>query len=667
VISSSKRLDQLCINTIRGLAMDAVQAANSGHPGMPMGAAAMAYALWSKHLRHNPKNPSWPNRDRFILSAGHGSMLLYSLLHLTGYDLPLEELKNFRQWGSMTPGHPENILTPGVEMATGPLGQGFATAVGMAIAERYLSATLGETVVDHYTYGICSDGDLMEGVSSEAASLAGHLKLGKLIFLYDDNSITIDGSTDLAFTEDVTWKFEAMGWHVLSVDGMDPDAVDEAISEAKEVTDAPSLIRCRTTIGFGSPNRAGTAKSHGEALGEEEVKLSKQKLGIPLEPLFHIDPSALAEFRTAVERGEELESEWRSRLPEGEKGASIERLLSGDLGEDWRNVLEAIPEKLATRAASGKVIQALSKAIPTLLGGSADLAGSVNTTQKDGGQFTWENPKGRNISFGVREHAMMAAVNGITLHGGCRAFAGTFLVFSDYCKPSLRLAALMETPSIFIFTHDSIGLGEDGPTHQPVEHLAGLRAIPNFNVMRPADANETVACWKVAMESRSTPTALILTRQTLPAITPQFDGNHPAEKGAYVLRESTGEAKCILVATGSEVQVAVAAADLLQAEGVPTRVVSMPSWLCFERQDEQYRESVLPANVPTVSVEAASTLGWCRYAQGHVGIDRFGASAPGPVAMEKFGFTPDNVAQIARDLLSGKKRPVSSGDQALSH
>jgi transketolase len=658
-VSVATSIDQLCINTIRGLSMDAVQAANSGHPGMPMGAAPMAHALWTRHLRHNPKDPKWFNRDRFILSAGHGSMLLYSLLHLTGYDLPLAEIKNFRQWGSMTPGHPENILTPGVEMATGPLGQGFATGVGMAIAERHLAAAFNRgshRVVDHFTYAICSDGDLMEGVANEAASLAGHLGLGKLIYLYDANRITIDGPLDLSFSENVDVKFRAFGWQVIKLeDGMDVDAVDEAIKQAKANQDQPSLIICPTVIGYGSPNKADSSKAHGSPLGPEEVDLAKDELGIPKEPKFHIPEEALQEYRKAVEQGAKWQEEWQEAMrayeaEHAEEAATLRKAISGEWGREWLGDLPSFDEKLATRAASGKVINAVAPHIPTLIGGSGDLAESNNTEIK-GSKLFHEDLAGRNIAFGVREHAMMAAVNGITLHGGCRGYGATFLIFSDYCKASIRLAALMECPSIFIFTHDSIGLGEDGPTHQPIEHLAGLRAIPNLNLMRPADGNETAACWKIALQSRDTPCAFALTRQGLPAVTPADVDNHPAEKGAYVLAEASGDPACILVATGSEVQVALAAREVLEGEGVSTRVVSMPSWLLFSEQKDEYRAQVLPPNVPTVSVEAASTFGWGEWAQVHVGLDRFGASAPGDVNMREFGFTPEDVAEAARQAV----------------
>lgn len=653
-------IEELCINTIRGLAMDAVQAANSGHPGLPMGAAPMAHVLWTRHLRHNPADPKWLNRDRFILSAGHGSMLLYALLHLTGYDLPLSELKNFRQFESKTPGHPENFMTPGVEMATGPLGQGCATSVGMAIAEKFLAATYnkpGFDLLDHYTYVLCSDGDLMEGVSNEAASLAGHLKLGKLIWLYDDNKITIDGSTDLAFTENVEVRFRGLGWHVQRIDGMDTEAVNKALTEAKRNTDEPSLIIARTVIGYGSPNKAGSSKSHGAALGADEVRLSKENLGIPTEPDFYVAEDALAEYRKAMNAGAEQQESWndlfgRYKQEYPTEAAQLRSALVGENGAQWQQALPVFEEKLATRVASGKTLNAIAEYFPTLIGGSADLAESNNTHIKASVDFQPDTPHGRNINFGVREHAMAAAVNGITLHGGCRGYAASFLIFSDYCRPSIRLAALMQCPSIFVFTHDSIGLGEDGPTHQPIEHLMGLRAIPNLNVMRPADGNETAACWKVALQSQETPCLLSLTRQALPPVSPAVEnGQHPALKGAYVLRESDGEPQVILVATGSEVSVAMGAADLLSEKGIKARVVSMPSWFLFEKQPASYRDEVLPKGVPTVSVEAGATLGWQKYAQAHVGLDHFGSSAPGDVLFKAFGFTPDNVAQVALGLL----------------
>lgn len=640
--------------------MDAVQAANSGHPGLPMGAAPMAFTLWTRHLRHNPKNPKWFNRDRFILSAGHGSMLIYSLLHLTGYDLPLSELKRFRQMHSHTPGHPENFATPGVEMATGPLGQGFATSVGFAIAEKFLGATFnkpGLNVVDHYTYGICSDGDLMEGVSSEAGSLAGHLKLGKLIFLYDDNNITIDGSTDLTFTENVELRFRAFDWHVQRIDGMDIEAVDAAIKEAQRETERPSLIICKTIIGFGAPNRAGTAKAHGQALGEEELKLAKENLGIPLEPKFYEPQEALDFFRQALDKGQESENEWREKMkryaaeyPEDE--AKLRAAIAGEIGTDWLAALPQIEEKIATRKSGQKVLEAIQDFFPTLIGGAADLVESTFTHQSHFKDFQPATPEGKNINFGIREHAMIAAVNGITLHGGTRAYGSSFFVFTDYCRPSIRLSALMECPSIFVFTHDSIGLGEDGPTHQPVEHLASLRAMPNLNLIRPCDGNETAAAWKNALQAERHPTMLVLSRQALEPYSPADVRNHPLEKGGYVLKEASGGTpKVILVGTGSEVGLCVKARETLEAEGIPTRVVSLPSWFLFGQQKDDYRQSVLPKGTPTVSVEAAASFGWERYAQAHVALDRFGLSAPAEEVFKEFGFTPENVVTTAKTLL----------------
>lgn len=651
-------LDLLCVNTIRGLAIDAVQKANSGHPGMPMGAAPMAHALWTRHLRHNPKNPLWFNRDRFILSAGHGSMLIYSLLHLTGYDLTLDDIKNFRQFGSRTPGHPENTLTPGIEMATGPLGQGISTAVGMAIAESHLAAVFnrpGFDLVEHFTYGICSDGDLMEGVAQEACSLAGHLKLGKLIFLYDDNNITIDGPTDLAYTEDPTGKFEAMGWQVLACDGMDIDAVDKCLTAAKAETEKPTLIRCKTVIGFGSPNRAGKSKAHGEPLGADEVKLTKETLGLPVDKEFFIPEDALVEYRQAVVNGEEFEAAWASLFENyAEKFPSEADQLAKAIAGDYSAAVNAIPaidEKIATRAASGKVVAAVSPHMTGFIGGAADLTGNVNVGQPQFATYSPADRSGRTVHYGVREHAMMAAVNGITLHGGSRGFGGTFLIFSDYCKPSVRLAALMEIPSVFVFTHDSIGLGEDGPTHQPIEQIAGLRAIPNLNVFRPADGNEAAAGWNLALSLSHTPTALILSRQALPNVTPSYTKNHPALKGGYVLAKEGKKLQLVLIATGSEVSVALGAREILEKEGIGTRVVSLPSWLIFEEQDDEYQLSVLPDDIPIVSVEAASTFGWASYSTHSLGIDHFGASAPGDVNMREFGFTPENIADVVRDVL----------------
>jgi transketolase len=654
-------LETLCINTIRGLAIDGVQAANSGHPGLPLGAAAMAYTIWTKHLKHDPHDPKWFNRDRFILSAGHGSMLLYSLLHLTGYDLPLEELKKFRQWGSKTPGHPENTITPGVEMATGPLGQGISTAVGIALAEKYLASHYnknGSKIIDHYTIGICSDGDLMEGVSNEACSLAGHLGLGKLIFLYDDNKITIDGGTDRSFTEDVEGRLKAQGWHTQRVDGFDVAAIDAAITAAKAEQNKPSLILCRTIIGFGSPNKAGSPKVHGAPLGEEELKLTKKQLGLPEDQSFYINAEALKVFRQAEENGARANKAWHDQFADYAKknpkeAACLEAQMRGELPCDLWSDVPSFTEKIATRSASGKVLNAIAAKLPTLLGGTADLAESNMTELKGYGLFSKETPDSRNIAYGIREHAMGAIMNGITLHGGCRAFGGTFMVFSDYCRPSVRLAALMHTPSIFVFTHDSIGLGEDGPTHQPIEHLLALRAIPNLNVMRPADGNETTACWKVALENKSTPSVLALSRQALPPVTPTDIETHPAQKGAYILSDAdSGAPRLVIIATGSEVQPAIEAKKLLESEGIATRVVNMPSTFLFEQQSVGYQKHVLPSNVPTVSVEAGSTIGWSKYAGASVGIDRFGASAPGPKLMTEFGFTPENIARVARELFN---------------
>ena len=623
------------VNAIRALSIDGVQRAKSGHPGMPLGAAPMAYALWTRHFKHNPANPKWMNRDRFVLSAGHGSMLLYSLLYLTGYDLSLDDLKQFRQWGSRTPGHPENHLTPGVEMATGPLGQGISTAVGMAVAEEFLRASTAGAI-DHYTYVICSDGDLMEGISQEAASLAGHLKLGKLIALYDDNKITIDGRTDMAWSENVAARFEAYGWHTMHVDGLDVEAIDAAILASKSVTDRPSLLLCRTVIGYGSP-KADSSKSHGAPLGEEETLATKRELGMPETP-FDIPQEIVDEFRAAVPRGAAWEAEWEAQF-----GADVALSALCHTSPDW-SALPSFTDKISTRNASLAVIQKLAEIAPNILGGCADLAESVMTLIKSSTPFSASNRTGRNLYYGIREHAMAACVNGIQLHGGLRAFGGTFLIFSDYCRPSLRLAALMETPSIFVFSHDSIGLGEDGPTHQPIEQTMTLRMIPNLNVMRPADGNETAACWQVAMQSEKTPSVLVLSRQDLPIVSEPVSGaNHPAMRGAYTLKEASGEPKVVLIGTGSEVALCLSAAQQLEEAGTPTRVVSMPSWLVFDRQDPDYRQSVLPTGAIKVSVEAGVTTGWQKYADACVGIDHFGASAPGPLLMEKFGFTVDNV------------------------
>ncbi|MEO8355893.1 MAG: transketolase [Chloroflexota bacterium] len=648
------------INTLRFLSADAVEQANSGHPGLPMGAAAMAYTLWTRHLRHNPRNPKWPGRDRFILSGGHGSMLLYSLLHLTGYDLPLEEIKNFRQFDSKTPGHPEYGLTPGVETTTGPLGQGFATGVGMAIATTHLAAMFnkpGHEIIQSYIYAIVTDGDLMEGVSSEAASLAGHLQLGRLIYLYDDNHISIDGSTDLAFTEDRGARFQAYGWHVQKVDdGNDVEAIDAAIRAAK-ADPRPSLIAVRTTIGFGAPNKQGTAKAHGEPLGEEELNAAKENLGWPVEPRFLIPGDVLEFYHEAIERGREREFDWKMKFDAYKQihpalGAELSRRLAGQLPEGWDAALPSFPEDtkgMATRASSGKVLNALALKLPELVGGSADLTPSNNTLFEQAGDFQKDNPTGRYLRFGVREHAMGAALNGLNVYGGVIAYGGTFLIFSDYMKPAIRIAAISLIPSIFVFTHDSVGLGEDGPTHQPIEQLAGLRAIPNLTVIRPADANEVAQAWMVAIASRHRPTALALTRQNVPTLDGTADGM--LSKGAYVLKDF-GEPEIILMASGSEVSLILGAAQKLAEEGRGVRVVSFPSWDLFEGQDDAYRESVLPKHITArLAVEAGSTLGWDRYATSILGIDHYGASAPAKVIFEKYGFTVENVFSRAKELL----------------
>jgi transketolase len=661
-------LQQRALSAIRFLSADAVQQANSGHPGLPMGAAAMAYTVWMRHLRHNPQNPKWPNRDRFILSGGHGSALLYSLLHLTGYDLPLEDVKRFRQWGSLTPGHPEFGLTPGVETTTGPLGQGFANGVGMAIAEAHLAAEFNApeyTIIDHYTYAIVTDGDLMEGISAEAASMAGHLKLGKLIYLYDDNNISIDGSTELAFTEDRAKRFEAYGWHVQIVsDGNDVEAIDVAIQKAK-ADERPSIIMCRTVIGYGLPTRAGTAKAHGEPPGDAELNGAKEAAGWPLEPRFYIPEDVLAHFRESVTRGAKFQAEWQARfdayravLPE--KASELVRRMRGELPKLWDADLPVFPadEKgMASRAASGKALNAIAVSVPELLGGSADLAPSNNTKLEGTPAFQHGSPGGRNFHFGVREHAMGAVVNGMAYHGGLRPFGATFLVFADYMRPALRIAALSHLPSIFVFTHDSIGVGEDGPTHQPVEHVASLRAIPNLTVIRPADANETVEAWRAAMLNQHGPTALILTRQNLPTINRElFSEAALLHKGAYVLSDmGDDQPELILMASGSEVSLIVEAGTRLAMEGVNVRLVSVPSWELFEKQDAAYRESVLPAAVRArVAVEAGIGMGWEKFVGqfgGIVSMERYGASAPAPILFKEFGFTVENVMAKVREVL----------------
>jgi transketolase len=686
--STASSLDDLCINTIRFLTIDAVQKANSGHPGMPMGSAPMAFVLWTRYLKHSPSNPSWYNRDRFILSAGHGSMLLYSLLHLTGYDLSLEQIQRFRQWGSTTPGHPERGLVPGVEVTSGPLGQGFGNGVGIAMAERYLAARYnrpGFEIINHFTYGIVSDGDLMEGVASEAASLAGHLNLGKLIYLYDDNRISLAGATDLTFTEDRVKRFDAYGWHVQCIDnGNDLEAIDEALRSAQGETGRPSIIFVRTHIGFGSPNKKDTFEAHGSPLGEEEVKLTKQNLNWPLEPAFHIPDQALKLFRKAIGRGKKTEAEWneafssyREAFPD--LAGELQMVMNGELPAGWETALPHFPadaKGMATRVASGKVLNALAPNLPMVLGGSADLNPSTQTALRGMGDF--ENPdhtggdrqgsvggawgyEGRNLHFGVREHAMGAILNGLACHGGLIPFGSTFLVFSDYLRPAIRLAALMEQHVIYVFTHDSIGVGEDGPTHQPVEQIAALRSIPYLVVIRPSDANETAVAWRLAIEMRDLPVALILTRQNVPTLDRSlYASAEGLRRGAYILADaSSGRPDAILIASGSEVSLVVEARQKLREQKVDARVVSMPSWELFEAQPQEYRDEVLPPSVPArLAVEAGVPQGWHRYVGNHgdvIGIDNFGASAPGPVVMREYGFTVENICNRILALLQKGK------------
>lgn len=653
------------INTLRFLSVDAVQNARSGHPGLPMGAAAMAYVIWTRHLRHNPHNPKWAGRDRFVLSGGHGSMLLYSLLHLTGYELSMGELKNFRQWGSITPGHPEYGLTPGVETTTGPLGQGFGNGVGMAIAIKHLAARFnkpGYELIDQNVYAIVTDGDLMEGVASEAASLAGHLQLSNLIYLYDDNQISIDGSTDLSFTEDRNTRFEAYGWQVLRVeDGNNIEEVDSAISLAKE-DERPSLIVCRTHIGYGLPNLQDTAKAHGEPPGDDELDAAKRNLGWPVAPRFFIPEEVLNHFRNAIHKGEQDESYWDDRLSAycdeyPELGSELIRRIEGSLPVDWDLELPVFPpdEKgLATRASSGKVLNSLAGRIPELMGGSADLAPSNKTWIEGSPSFQRETPEGRNFHFGVREHCMGAVVNGMAICGGVIPYGGTFLVFSDYMRPAIRLSALSSYPSIWIFTHDSVGVGEDGPTHQPVEHLAALRAIPNLVVIRPGDANEVREAWKLAISRRDGPTALILTRQNVPTIDRSI---HMAEsgltRGAYVLRDlGSGKPQLLLMASGSEVGLIVEAGKLIADKGINVRLVSFPCWELFKSQPKEYKSLVFPENIKfRVAVEAGVSQGWEKWVGDNgeiVSVDRFGASAPFGIIYENFGLTVDRIVNICR-------------------
>ncbi len=672
---ASQNLEERAVNTIRFLAADAVQNANSGHPGMPMGAAAMAYVLWSRHLKFDPKNPDWPDRDRFVLSAGHGSMLLFSLLHLTGYEVSMDEIKHFRQWGSITPGHPEFGLTPGVETTTGPLGQGFTTGVGMAIATEHLAAKFNRPdfpLIDHVIYAIVSDGDLMEGVASEAASLAGHLKLRRLVYLYDDNRISIDGSTDLTFTEDRAKRFQAYGWQTLIVeDGNDLDAVDQAILAAK--TDPrPSLILCRTHIGFGLPTLQDTAESHGSPPGEKELAGAKDKLGWPKETSFYVPEDVREHFMKVGARGSEMHQTWKEmfeRYKENYRDESIEfeRRQKGLLPPELE-VIEFPPDEkgMATRVSSGHTLNSLAPQLPELIGGSADLTGSNKTDIKGELAFSADNPSGRYLYFGVREHAMGAILNGIALHGGLIPYGGTFLVFSDYMRPAIRLAALMEERVIYVFTHDSIGLGEDGPTHQPIEHLAALRAIPHLTVIRPADANETAIGWHVALEHTSGPIALALSRQSVPTLDREvYTSAAGLRRGAYVLADlGEDELDLILMASGSEVHLAIEAGERLATEGHTVRLVSFPSWELFTKQDESYHEEVLPSNVKArVAIEAGVPLGWKRWVgdTGEViGIERFGASAPYKELYRQFGLTVDRICQVAHLVLERIADPGGS-------
>ena len=696
---SPEQLEQLSINTIRFLSVDAVQKANSGHPGLPLGAAPLAYVLWTRFLQHNPTNPHWFNRDRFVLSAGHGSMLLYSLLYLTGYDLPLEQIKQFRQWGSLTPGHPERGLTPGVETTTGPLGQGFANAVGMAIAEGHLAARYnrpGHYLVNHYTYVLVSDGDLMEGVAAEAASLAGHLKLGKLICLYDDNHITLSAPTNITFTEDRAMRFAAYGWHTQTVEnGNDLTAIDSALHAAQAETKRPSLILVRTHLGYGSPHKQDTYEAHGSPLGEDEVTLTKQALGWPVDPPFYVPDKALAHFRLVHEQGKRAEAEWDVRFSEYLKAFPIlakefQQGMAGELPQGWDRdipIFQADSKGIATRAASGIVLNAIDQTLPSLIGGSADLDPSTRTALTAMGDF--ESPRdepgnlqgstgggwsyaGRNLHFGVREHAMGSIANGLAVHGGVMPFTATFLIFSDYMRPAIRLAALMEQGVIFVFTHDSIALGEDGSTHQPIEQLASLRAIPNLLVIRPCDANETAVAWRVAIQTRDRPVALILTRQNVPTLDrTQLAAADGLWRGAYVLDNAPdGQPDIILIATGSEVSLIIAVGQKLTENRINVRIVSMPSWELFEAQSRRYRNSVLPPSARTrLAVEAGVTQGWHRYVgdQGDViGVDRFGASAPGEIMMRQYGFTVDHVYERAMKLMDRTRPGLSSDDSGGS-
>ncbi|MEK4884907.1 transketolase [Bacillus sp. FSL W8-1127] len=662
--------DQLAITTIRTLSIDAIEKAKSGHPGMPMGTAPMAYTLWTRFMNHNPKNPDWFNRDRFVLSAGHGSMLLYSLLHLSGYGVTMDDIKNFRQWGSKTPGHPEYGHTPGVEATTGPLGQGIAMAVGMAMAERHLASVYNKEnypIVDHYTYAICGDGDLMEGVSAEAASLAGHLKLGRLIVLYDSNDISLDGELNKAFSESVEQRFKAYGWQYLRVeDGNNLEEIAKAIEEARNDEMRPTIIEVKTVIGYGSPNKAGTSSVHGSPLGADELKKTKEAYKWTFEEDFYVPDEVYERFhQLTVEKGSEKEKEWLNLFAQYKKdypelGKQLEQAINGDLPEDWDAEIPVYEEgkSIASRSSSGEVLNAIAKRVPTFIGGSADLAGSNKTTIKEEKDFGPNSYDGRNIWFGVREFAMGAAMNGMALHGGVKVFGGTFFVFSDYLRPAIRLAALMGLPVTYVLTHDSIAVGEDGPTHEPVEQLASLRAMPNLSVIRPADANETAAAWRMALTSKDKPTALVLSRQNLPTLKGTAEtAQEGVEKGGYVVSPSTKETPdALLLASGSEVHLAVEAQKQLLEDGIDVSVVSLPSWDRFEKQSDEYKESVIPSTVKKrLAIEMASSFGWERYVgdEGEIlAIDRFGASAPGEIVMKEYGFTAENVVNRVKQLLN---------------
>jgi len=664
-----KEVDQLAVNTIRTLSIDAIEKAKSGHPGLPMGAAPMAYTLWTRFMNHNPKNPAWFNRDRFVLSAGHGSMLLYSLLHLSGYGVEMDDLKNFRQWGSRTPGHPEFGFTPGVEATTGPLGQGIAMAVGMAMAERHLAAVYnkdGHNVVDHYTYALCGDGDLMEGVASEALSLAGHLQLGKMILLYDSNDITLDGELDKSFSENVGERFKAYGWSYIRVeDGNNFEEIAKAIEEAKSDTSKPTLIEVKTVIGYGSPNKSGKSAVHGAPLGEAEMKLTKEYYQWTFEEDFYVPSEVYEVFeKTTVQNGKEKESEWEDlfakyKQENPELAAQLELAIAGHLAEGWDKDIPVyeVGTSKASRDSSNEVMNAIAKNVPSLIGGAADLAGSNKTMIKGENDYTPEEYSGRNIWFGVREFGMAAAMNGMALHGGLKVFGGTFFVFSDYLRPAIRLASLMELPVTYVFTHDSIAVGEDGPTHEPIEQLASLRAMPGLSIIRPADSNETAAAWKLAAQSKHKPTALVLTRQNLPTLPATAENaQQGVEKGAYVVSPSKeNNVDALLLATGSEVNLAVEAQKVLADKGIHVSVVSMPSWDRFEEQSKEYKESVLPPSTKKrLAIEMASSFGWDRYTgdEGAIlAIDRFGASAPFDKMLEEFGFTVDNVVNLVEKLI----------------